>query len=52
VIFRIDGNGHRQIMESLEMFGKYVIPEFKHPANVVRQSIYEDLGVFPPPFMV
>lgn len=52
VIFRIDGNGHRQIMESLEYFGKYVIPEFRNPDDVVRQSTYEDLGVFPPPFML
>lgn len=52
VIFRIDGNGHRQIMESLEYFGKYVIPEFRNPDDVVRQSTYEDLGVFPPPYML
>lgn len=52
VIFRIDGNGHRQIMESLEYFGKYVIPEFRNPDDVVQQSTYEDLGVFPPPFML
>ena len=48
-IFRIDGNGHRAIMEGIEMLGRYVIPEFKNPANVVRQSPYEDAGVPPPP---
>jgi alkanesulfonate monooxygenase SsuD/methylene tetrahydromethanopterin reductase-like flavin-dependent oxidoreductase (luciferase family) len=52
VIFRIDGNGHHQIMQSIEMFGKYVIPEFRNPADVIRQSTYEDLGVLPPPFML
>jgi hypothetical protein len=51
-LFRIDGNGHRQIMESLEMFGKYVIPEFRNSADVVHNSIYEDLGVLPPPYML
>ncbi len=52
VIFRIDGNGHRQIMESLEYFGKYVIPEFRNPDEVVHHSEYEDLGVYPPPYML
>jgi alkanesulfonate monooxygenase SsuD/methylene tetrahydromethanopterin reductase-like flavin-dependent oxidoreductase (luciferase family) len=51
-ILRIDGNGHRQIMQAIEMLGKYVIPEFKNRANVVRQSTYEDIGVIPPPFML
>jgi alkanesulfonate monooxygenase SsuD/methylene tetrahydromethanopterin reductase-like flavin-dependent oxidoreductase (luciferase family) len=51
-ILRIDGNGHRQIMEAIEMLGKYVIPEFKNRANVVRQSTYEDVGVIPPPYML
>lgn len=51
VIFRIDGQGHQQIMESLKYFGKYVIPEFKNPRGVVRRSDYEDIGIFPPPYM-
>jgi alkanesulfonate monooxygenase SsuD/methylene tetrahydromethanopterin reductase-like flavin-dependent oxidoreductase (luciferase family) len=52
IILRIDGNGHRQIMAAIEMLGKYVIPEFRNPSNVVRQSTYEDIGVKPPPFML
>jgi alkanesulfonate monooxygenase SsuD/methylene tetrahydromethanopterin reductase-like flavin-dependent oxidoreductase (luciferase family) len=51
-IFRIDGNGHRQIMESLELFGKYVIPEFHNPHDVVQVSTYEELGVPAPAFML
>lgn len=51
-IFRIDGNGHHQIMESLELFGKYVIPEFRNRDDVVQVSTYEGLGVAAPPFML
>lgn len=52
VILRMDGRGHRKIMESIEMFGKYVLPEFKNPANVVRSTQYEDAGVAPNPYML
>lgn len=52
VIFRIDGQGHQQIMKSLNYFGKYVIPEFRNPRDVVKHSEYEDLGVFPPAYML
>ena len=38
VIFRIDGQGHQQIMKSLEYFGKYVIPEFRNPNDIVKTS--------------
>jgi alkanesulfonate monooxygenase SsuD/methylene tetrahydromethanopterin reductase-like flavin-dependent oxidoreductase (luciferase family) len=51
-IFRIDGNGHRQIMDSLELFGKYVIPEFHNHHDVVQVSTYEELGVPAPAFML
>ena len=41
VILRMDGHGYRKILESIEMFGKYVLPEFNNPANVVRSIQYE-----------
>ena len=34
VILRMDGHGHHKIMESIEMFGKYVLPEFQNPGNI------------------
>jgi len=52
VIFRIDGQGHHQIMKSLEYFGKYVIPEFRNSGDVVQHSSYEDVGVYPPAYML
>lgn len=52
VILRMDGHGHRKIMESIEMFGKYVIPEFKNRPNVVRISDYEEIGVAAHPYML
>jgi alkanesulfonate monooxygenase SsuD/methylene tetrahydromethanopterin reductase-like flavin-dependent oxidoreductase (luciferase family) len=52
VIFRLDGQGHRQIMKALEYFGKYVIPEFRNPHDVVQHSDYEALGIFPPKYML
>lgn len=45
LILRMDGYGHRQIMDSIEMFGKYVIPEFTNPANVNRIDLYGSVGV-------
>ena len=35
VVLRIDGMGHAINMRSIEMFGKYVLPEFK--AATVRK---------------
>jgi len=29
IVLRIDGMGHQVNMRSIEMFGKYVLPEFK-----------------------
>ena len=52
VILRMDGYGHRKIMEGIEMFGKYVLPEFQNPANIVRVSPYEEIGVAAHPFML
>lgn len=52
IILRMDGYGHRKIMEGIEMFGKYVLPEFQNPANIVRVSPYEEIGVAAHPFML
>ncbi|MCA6100091.1 LLM class flavin-dependent oxidoreductase [Bradyrhizobium australafricanum] len=35
---RIDGMPHKELMKSIELFGKYVIPRFKNPRSVVRTS--------------
>ena len=37
VLLRIDSVPHDKIMKSIEYFGRYVIPHFKHPENIVRQ---------------
>ena len=39
-IMRLDGN-HKQIMRSIELIGKYVIPKFKTPRSVVGPSPLE-----------
>ncbi|MGD9762829.1 MAG: LLM class flavin-dependent oxidoreductase [Candidatus Binatia bacterium] len=52
IIVRIDGFGHKKHMDSIEMFGKYVLPEFKNPGNIVRVSAYEEIGVAANPFML
>lgn len=38
VVMRIDGLPHRELMKSIELFGKYVIPKFKNPRAVVRPA--------------
>ena len=38
VLIRIDSVPHEKIMKSIEMFGRYVIPHFKRPENIVRSS--------------
>ena len=35
VVMRIDGLGHQKLMKSLELIGKYVIPEFNRPNSVI-----------------
>ncbi|SED03435.1 LLM class flavin-dependent oxidoreductase [Bradyrhizobium erythrophlei] len=35
---RIDGMPHKELMKSIELFGKYVIPRFKNHRSVVRTS--------------
>lgn len=36
LVMRIDSLPHEQLMRSIELFGKYVIPHFKRPGTVVR----------------
>lgn len=38
LVLRVDSLPHDQLMRSIELFGKYVIPRFKHPRNVVRPA--------------
>ncbi|MEU5927732.1 LLM class flavin-dependent oxidoreductase, partial [Streptomyces antimycoticus] len=38
LVLRVDSLPHDQLMRSIELFGKYVIPRFKHPRNVVRSA--------------
>ena len=33
VVLQIDGMGHDVNMRSIEMFGKYVLPEFQNPGS-------------------
>lgn len=45
LVMRIDGLPHKELMKSIELFGKYVIPTFKNPRTVVRSSddVLEDI---------
>lgn len=38
LVLRVDSLPHDQLLRSIELFGKYVIPRFKHPRNVVRPA--------------
>jgi alkanesulfonate monooxygenase SsuD/methylene tetrahydromethanopterin reductase-like flavin-dependent oxidoreductase (luciferase family) len=44
VILKIDGYGHEATMRGIEMFGKYVFPEFKNP-GAIPDNDWEDVGV-------
>lgn len=44
VILKIDGVGHRAQMACIEMFGKYVFPEFRNPRSIPSND-WEALGV-------
>jgi len=44
VILKIDGYGHHTTMRSIEMFGKYVFPEFKNP-RAIPANDWEHVGV-------
>jgi alkanesulfonate monooxygenase SsuD/methylene tetrahydromethanopterin reductase-like flavin-dependent oxidoreductase (luciferase family) len=38
LLMRIDSVPHEQMLRSIELFGKYVIPRFKRPTTVVRPA--------------
>lgn len=44
VILKLDGFGHQNTLRSIEMFGKYVFPEFKNP-GAIPENDWEDVGV-------
>ena len=50
MILRMDGIGHKLILKGIEMFGKYVIPEFRSPALVERERAYEAFDVEQHPY--
>jgi hypothetical protein len=37
IAMRIDGIPHKDLMTSIEMFGKYVIPTFRNPRSITRR---------------
>lgn len=45
LVMRIDGLPHKELMKSIELFGKYVIPTFKDKSSVVRSAdeVLEDI---------
>lgn len=44
VVLRIDNGAHNELMETIEMIGRYVIPHFKNPKGVLRSGA---VGVLP-----
>lgn len=38
MVLRIDSVSHDKVLKTIEMFGRYVIPHFKNPANFVRPA--------------
>ena len=42
VILLIDGVGHENIMKSIDLIGRYVIPEFKSPQSIFRGDPVRD----------
>ncbi|MCQ8195724.1 LLM class flavin-dependent oxidoreductase, partial [Streptomyces sp. RCU064] len=38
LVLRVDSLPHHQLLRSIELFGKYVIPHFKNPRNVIRPA--------------
>lgn len=45
LVMRIDGLPHQELMKSIELFGKYVIPKFKNPRGIARtpEAILADI---------
>ena len=42
VILHVDGVGHEKIMKSIDLIGRYVIPEFKSPQAIFRGDPVRD----------
>ena len=42
VVLQIDGVGHENVMKSVELVGKYVIPEFQSPQSIFRGDPVRD----------
>ncbi|WP_262706429.1 MULTISPECIES: LLM class flavin-dependent oxidoreductase [Streptomyces] len=38
LVLRVDSLPHHQLLRSIELFGKYVIPHFKNPRNIIRPA--------------
>jgi len=51
VILKIDGYGHSAVMRSIEMFGKYVFPEFRNPRGIPEND-WESVGVPVPSYLL
>jgi alkanesulfonate monooxygenase SsuD/methylene tetrahydromethanopterin reductase-like flavin-dependent oxidoreductase (luciferase family) len=51
VILKIDGYGHSTVMRSIEMFGKYVFPEFRNPRGIPVND-WESVGVPVPSYLL
>jgi alkanesulfonate monooxygenase SsuD/methylene tetrahydromethanopterin reductase-like flavin-dependent oxidoreductase (luciferase family) len=51
VILKIDGYGHSAVMRSIEMFGKYVFPEFRNPRGIPAND-WESVGVPVPSYLL
>jgi hypothetical protein len=41
ITMRIEGMGHENVMRSLELIGKHVIPEFKAPNSIARTAAFD-----------
>lgn len=53
VCLRIDALGISKHMQTLELIGKYVIPEFRGPNIIRRESMWGDFGVKNiPPYLI
>ncbi|WP_420623599.1 LLM class flavin-dependent oxidoreductase [Candidatus Poriferisodalis sp.] len=51
IVLRIDDLGVSQHLKAIELIGKYVIPEFRGPNAIRRQSMWGDYGVEKPRFL-
>ena len=51
IVLRIDDLGVSAHLKAIELIGKYVIPEFRGPNAIRRQSMWGDYGVEKPRFL-